>query len=152
VSSLHRDPYENIYTVIRGKKIFKLLPPTYRGKIVYKEFPVVRCHFNQSIKKWERKAEKGIDSVRWIENGVEGVEAEPIIVEVEPGETLYLPAGWFHQVHQEDITRHFLKWTFPQPDISPNEELSILGKCLATVRKYRHLQKQLYSKTKKQGI
>jgi len=104
VSSLHRDPYENIYTVIRGKKIFKLFPPTYRGKIVYKEFPVVRCYYNQSISKWERKTEKGIDSVRWIENGVDGVDASPIIVEVKPGETLYLPAGWFHQVYQEDIT------------------------------------------------
>jgi jumonji domain-containing protein 7 len=36
ISSLHRDPYENIYTVIRGKKIFKLYPPTTRGRIIYK--------------------------------------------------------------------------------------------------------------------
>ena len=42
VSSLHRDPYENIYTVIQGSKSFKLFPPTARGKIVYQEFPVVR--------------------------------------------------------------------------------------------------------------
>ena len=104
MSSLHRDPYENIYTVICGKKIFKLFPPTSRGKIIYKEFPVVRCHFNQSLRKWEKKHEKGIDSVKWIENGVDGVASEPMIVEVNPGETLYLPAGWFHQVHQEDNT------------------------------------------------
>ena len=31
ISSLHRDPYENIYSVIKGKKIFKLFPPTDRG-------------------------------------------------------------------------------------------------------------------------
>eukprot|EP00954_Amorphochlora_amoebiformis_P008897 691023-Amorphochlora_amoeboformis.AAC.4 len=28
VSSLHRDPYENIYCVIRGSKTFTLLPPS----------------------------------------------------------------------------------------------------------------------------
>lgn len=102
VSSLHRDPYENIYTVIRGKKIFKLFPPTFRGKIIYREFPVVRCHFNGEI--WERKSEAGIDTVKWIENGAEGVPIDPMVVEVGPGETLYLPAGWFHQVHQTDET------------------------------------------------
>jgi len=94
VSSLHRDPYENIYTVIRGTKIFKLFPPTARGKITYKEFPVVRYKYDNG---WITVKEPGIETVRWIENGVAGVDHPPIIVKVEPGETLYLPAGWFHQ-------------------------------------------------------
>jgi jumonji domain-containing protein 7 len=28
VSSLHKDPYENFYAVVKGQKIFTLLPPT----------------------------------------------------------------------------------------------------------------------------
>jgi len=42
ISSLHRDPYENIYSVIKGKKIFKLFPPTDRGFIKYENFKVMR--------------------------------------------------------------------------------------------------------------
>jgi len=29
VSSLHKDPYENIYCVINGEKHFTLIPPVY---------------------------------------------------------------------------------------------------------------------------
>lgn len=102
ISSLHRDPYENVYTVISGKKIFKLFPPTGRSKILYREFDVVRCHYDSG--KWTRLPEPGIESVKWIEHGADGVDLEPMIVELHPGETLYLPAGWFHQVHQIDCT------------------------------------------------
>ena len=42
ISSLHRDPYENVYTVIKGKKIFKLYAPTDRGFIKYSNCPVRR--------------------------------------------------------------------------------------------------------------
>ena len=31
-------------------------------------------------------------------------EIEPYEVIINPGETLYLPAGWFHQVYQSDDT------------------------------------------------
>ena len=53
---------------------------------------------------WKTVKEPGIETVRWIENGVDGVDHTPITVEVKPGQTLYLPAGWFHQVHQTDQT------------------------------------------------
>ena len=41
ISSLHRDPYENIYSVIKGKKIFKLFPPTDRGWFLRKSYYVM---------------------------------------------------------------------------------------------------------------
>jgi len=104
VSSLHRDPYENIYTVIRGRKVFKLFPPTYRSKIVYKEYDVVRCHFDNERKKWSRRPEPGTESIRWVEKSADQTGIDPITVEVREGETLYLPVGWFHEVHQSDGT------------------------------------------------
>jgi len=39
VSSLHRDPYENVYCVIKGQKRFTLLPPTDGVYLAEQEFP-----------------------------------------------------------------------------------------------------------------
>eukprot|EP00470_Lotharella_oceanica_P006117 CAMPEP_0170168692 /NCGR_PEP_ID=MMETSP0040_2-20121228/1641_1 /TAXON_ID=641309 /ORGANISM="Lotharella oceanica, Strain CCMP622" /LENGTH=305 /DNA_ID=CAMNT_0010407007 /DNA_START=430 /DNA_END=1343 /DNA_ORIENTATION=- len=39
VSSLHRDPYENIYCVIKGQKRFTLLPPTDMVYLAEQDFP-----------------------------------------------------------------------------------------------------------------
>lgn len=35
--SVHKDHYENLYTVIRGYKIFTLIPPTDQPYIPYSE-------------------------------------------------------------------------------------------------------------------
>nr|CAD7201188.1 unnamed protein product [Timema douglasi] len=40
ITSMHKDPYENIYCVVSGYKDFILLPPTDRPWIPYKSFPV----------------------------------------------------------------------------------------------------------------
>lgn len=105
ISSLHRDPYENIYTVIRGKKIFKLFPPTDRCFIKYETFPVRRYSLDTE---WKLLKEPGLETVQWIKGGADKVAKEssvtPIIVEVNEGETLYLPAAWFHEVSQVDHT------------------------------------------------
>ena len=40
---------------------------------------------------WTRETEG--EEISWIES----VNVQPFIVCVNPGETLYLPAGWFHE-------------------------------------------------------
>ena len=99
MSSLHRDPYENLYTVIRGQKRFVIYPPTDRVYMKYESFPVVRLKLVNGS--WSRVAEPDLESVQWI---AKKPEIEPYEVLVNPGETLYLPAGWFHQVYQSDKT------------------------------------------------
>lgn len=123
VSSMHKDPYENIYAVIRGEKHFTLAPPTilpFSGRGTYKN-----CKWNCSAdyKQWwledivgdsqedtqDNEASQGEDTV-WSSHNPDlsedyyrhfAPEEIPIFhVILKPGEVLYLPALWFHQVTQ----------------------------------------------------
>eukprot|EP00472_Partenskyella_glossopodia_P001957 CAMPEP_0197519536 /NCGR_PEP_ID=MMETSP1318-20131121/4804_1 /TAXON_ID=552666 /ORGANISM="Partenskyella glossopodia, Strain RCC365" /LENGTH=366 /DNA_ID=CAMNT_0043070565 /DNA_START=58 /DNA_END=1158 /DNA_ORIENTATION=- len=47
VSSLHRDPYENMYAVIQGQKTFTLLPPTDGPYLSEQAFPAARYHLDK---------------------------------------------------------------------------------------------------------
>jgi peptidyl-lysine (3S)-dioxygenase / protease len=42
--------------------------------------------------------------------------AHPITISIEAGETLYLPAGWWHHVRQSEETTIALNWWY---DIEP---------------------------------
>lgn len=44
--------------------------------------------------------------------GVLPPEAHPIQVILHPGETLYLPAGWWHHVRQSEDTTIALNWWY----------------------------------------
>ncbi|KAJ7095389.1 cupin-like domain-containing protein [Mycena belliarum] len=109
ITSIHSDPYENIYTVVRGSKHFTLLPPTEGWCLQERIYPHA---------KWTRKSPDAAltmipspdVSIRWasvIDPHTPGKlpsDAHPLRVTVEAGETLYLPSGWWHHVSQEDKT------------------------------------------------
>jgi len=111
VTSIHSDPYENIYTVVRGSKHFTLLPPTDGWSLKERMYP----HGT-----WERKipgsgltltpSPPNVSPIRWssIANpdvpGNVPPEAHPIQITVDAGEALYLPPGWWHHVRQDDNT------------------------------------------------
>ena len=67
-------------------------------------FLIELFNFDQEHKKWSRRPEPGTESVRWVEKSADETGIDPITVEVQEGETLYLPVGWFHEVHQSDGT------------------------------------------------
>ena len=62
VSSLHRDPYENLYTVIQGQKRFVIYPPTDRVYIKYKKVNVVRLRKDENG--WSRVPEPGLSDIQ----------------------------------------------------------------------------------------
>ncbi|KAJ7781235.1 cupin-like domain-containing protein [Mycena metata] len=110
VTSIHSDPYENIYTVVRGSKQFTLLPPTEGSYLRERMYP----HGT-----WTRQGtEAGLTltpstnapPIRWssvIDPDIPGnlpPDAHPICITLEPGETLYLPPGWWHHVRQTNNT------------------------------------------------
>ena len=107
VSSLHKDPYENIYAVVTGQKRFRLLPPTsqpFLHEQLYKQ-----AVYNKG-EEWEVKP-LDEDSIPWIPVDLGDMDLKkfpklqhvrPITVTVSAGELLYLPALWYHQVEQED--------------------------------------------------
>ncbi|KAI0921861.1 hypothetical protein AcW1_004276 [Taiwanofungus camphoratus] len=111
VTSIHSDPYENIYTVIRGAKHFTLLPPTEGWCLEEHTYPQARYTRSPVSSQLELElSDTTTPTVRWssvTDPTVPGAlppEAHPIDITVRAGETLYLPAGWWHYVRQSEIT------------------------------------------------
>ncbi|TFL06008.1 Clavaminate synthase-like protein [Pterulicium gracile] len=118
-TSIHSDPYENIYTVVRGAKHFLLLPPT--------EGWCVQEHLHPHAT-YERSPEDGrlslapsnesVPPVRWAsvtdphlpDSLPDG--AHPIEVTLHAGDTLYLPVGWWHHVRQSHGVTIALNWWY----------------------------------------
>jgi len=99
VSSLHQDPYENMYCVLRGEKHFTLLPPTAEPWITKPQFR--QAHWEKLSNGWEIVDDDEENKVPWVTTDPNDIEmSPPIKVVVKKGETLYLPALWYHQVSQ----------------------------------------------------
>lgn len=131
VSVVHRDTsYENMYCVLKGQKVFHLLPPCVAPFMGECEFLNARHEKDWETGKWKIELEKlqsnddGIPNVTpWIELDVADPEAACKIcpefahvkdmilrVEVNEGECLYLPAGWYHRVTQTRPTLAVNYW------------------------------------------
>jgi jumonji domain-containing protein 7 len=106
VTSLHKDHYENIYCVLRGRKIFTLFPPmelpylheTAFESAQYKQlsddsFTIVPCEPRHS-RPWIPVDPAKPDFQRF----PLFKHARAITVEVNEGDVFYLPSLWFHQV------------------------------------------------------
>ncbi|CAD7086264.1 unnamed protein product [Hermetia illucens] len=111
VSSMHKDPYENIYCVISGYKDFILIPPVDMCFVPRKKYPT-------GIYKTSSNGEMYIEPV--IEDDAaletEWVSIDPLNPEIEKfpnyekanvfeirvnsGDILYLPSLWYHHVRQ----------------------------------------------------
>ncbi|KAG8755365.1 hypothetical protein FRC12_010911 [Ceratobasidium sp. 428] len=99
VTSVHSDPYENIYTVIRGAKHFILLPPTEGYTLHEQRVPHARYTRPNPSSPLHLEPLKPPSTVRWA--AVDPFEHEHALhVTVQEGQSLYLPAGWWHRVAQ----------------------------------------------------
>ncbi|TCD66984.1 hypothetical protein EIP91_000664 [Steccherinum ochraceum] len=118
ITSIHSDPYENIYTVIRGSKTFTLFPPTEGWCMAVHEQPYVErtyphAQYQRNSPHSPLKLVPSSDTtpaIRWssvmdpTSPGSLDSEAHPIEITVSAGESLYLPAGWWHYVRQSGVT------------------------------------------------
>lgn len=110
VTSMHKDPYENIYCVIDGYKDFILIPPVDLPYVPYKNYPVKK-YKNVTPHHFDIADSNDPESIFWIAadplNG-DLMEVFPDFyrkarkfhVRVEKGDILYLPSLWFHHVRQ----------------------------------------------------
>jgi len=108
VTSMHKDPYENLYTVIQGQKDFILLPPTDLPYLPYENFQAA-TYKETKEGDFEVIDEEKAQKVPWIDIDPLAPDlkrcptyrqASPLHVSVRAGETLYLPSLWFHHVRQ----------------------------------------------------
>ena len=116
ITSTHRDPYENLYLVLKGSKIFTLWPPVDEVCLDVQMVRTGRYHFDPESgfsvvidgaenNEWPRK-------IPWVpidpdidRKVLEGSHplyqyARPRKVALSEGQMLYLPAGWYHHVSQ----------------------------------------------------
>ena len=124
VSSTHKDPYENLYAVVQGVKVFTLLPPGDAPWLGIAPAPHGQYATEGGAGGWHAQLSSGsarsehacgchASTVPWV--GVDPcsasaaqshppfTHASPVTVAVRPGETLYLPALWYHRVTQEGL-------------------------------------------------
>ena len=106
--SVHKDPYENIYCVVRGYKDFILHPPSDLPWLYYREFePAVYERLNGKL---QPVPAKSLLPVPWIsvdpllpdstKHPLYSSHSTPVRCRVEAGDVLYLPSLWFHHLRQ----------------------------------------------------
>ncbi|GAA6046352.1 hypothetical protein JCM3770_004878 [Rhodotorula araucariae] len=115
-TSLHKDPYQNIYMVVRGTKTFTLFPPSEAYCMHEALFPHATYAFDASTSTFTLERTSPALSLPWIPinplapmaAGTDGAAAyprfalaRPLRVALAPGDMLYLPALWFHFVEQD---------------------------------------------------
>ncbi|CAM1154499.1 JMJD7 (predicted) [Pycnogonum litorale] len=109
VTSLHKDPYENLYAVVRGCKEFTLLPPTDLPWIPHEKFKTAQYKLLNG--KYVIIPDVNETQVSWIPldplrpNYIKYPQyrkASPVQCTVRTGDILYLPSLWFHHVQQSN--------------------------------------------------
>ena len=100
VTSAHRDrAFANLYLVLKGAKRFLLLPPTAPAWL-----PVASCvsaRWTKSSGAWTLLDDEPEQLVDWLDvPSLAETEPASAVADVRPGDLLYLPAGWVHEVHQ----------------------------------------------------
>lgn len=128
ITSMHKDPYENIYCVIDGYKDFILIPPTDLPFVPYKRYP--QAEFRYTDNKWDIVPVESVNMVKptstdidiaqnddYIQpSGLPWISIDPLSpnyfkypqfkrahvysVRLKKGDCLYLPSLWFHHVRQ----------------------------------------------------
>ncbi|ETN46133.1 uncharacterized protein HMPREF1541_00317 [Cyphellophora europaea CBS 101466] len=106
VTSIHRDPYENLYLVLRGSKTFRLWPPVDEISMPTQKVRTGSYRFRQEGKVSRFEVDLDPDGeIPWVDHDPLSISSEEVgkmrIVTVQPGQMLYLPAGWYHHVSQE---------------------------------------------------
>ncbi|KFH46293.1 JmjC domain-containing protein-like protein [Hapsidospora chrysogenum ATCC 11550] len=107
VTALHRDPMENIYVQVIGKKHFVLLPPLFHACV--NEKLLLPATYARSGRGLDLRVDQDAEPVplaTW-DPDVPEVNAtefsslvKPLRVTLNPGDMLYLPAMWYHKVKQ----------------------------------------------------
>ncbi|KAJ3654453.1 hypothetical protein Zmor_013641 [Zophobas morio] len=108
ITSMHKDPYENIYCVLDGFKDFILIPPTDLPYVPHRTYPVGT--YRDVISKTSNIEDKQTEKIEWVavdplkkqhyEKYPQFNNATQYKIRVNSGDALYIPSLWFHHVRQ----------------------------------------------------
>ncbi|VVC99984.1 bifunctional peptidase and (3S)-lysyl hydroxylase Jmjd7 [Leptidea sinapis] len=108
VTSMHKDPYENIYCVIDGHKDFILIPPTDLPFVPYQNYLQAKFEYSE-YEGWKIDLLEEQNDLPWISvdplnpdlsKYPQFEKTHRYHVRVNKGDCLYLPSLWFHHVRQ----------------------------------------------------
>jgi len=108
VTSMHKDPYENIYCVVRGYKELVLQPPTDLPWVPYRDYKPAIYKENKDTGGFEIE-EINSSLVPWIaidptspdlDTYPEYANSTQFRLKLEAGDVLYMPSLWFHYLSQ----------------------------------------------------
>lgn len=97
VTSLHQDLFENLYTTVKGCKRITLFAP---DAPVYRYSPFSKLPNHAQVNP-EQPDYKRFPKFKY---------AKPIIVDLKAGETLYIPALWWHHLRNTEPTIAVSYW------------------------------------------
>ena len=106
-TTVHADLFDNIYVVVRGTKHFTLLPPQEGHLLQRRAYPAATYVPSEAAP--DRTGllltrDQPAASVLWSPVDMDAADSaaalRPVRAEVAAGETLYLPALWWHAVSQ----------------------------------------------------
>ncbi|MCF8256211.1 MAG: cupin-like domain-containing protein [Flavobacteriales bacterium] len=99
VTSLHQDLPENLYTLVHGRKRIALFHPNDSGHLYRNPFWHRHPNFSQVDPEWP-------DSARFPKFN----QTTPITVDLAAGETLYIPALWWHHLRNLELSIAMSFW------------------------------------------
>ncbi|KAJ3304881.1 hypothetical protein HDV03_002263 [Kappamyces sp. JEL0829] len=104
-SSLHKDPYENLYGVVTGAKTFVLIPPHSTPWLYRRFYPVSQLDSELQPRLLDPPQQTpwiplDPDSPSVLDDFPQFANAVSLRVTLYPGDVLYLPSLWYHQVGQ----------------------------------------------------
>lgn len=110
VTTAHRDrAFDNFYLVLHGQKTFYLLPPLAPAWLPSTE--CIQATWTKNVHDgWFLSDDTPRTTVYWLDADLKGsmgrpeANVSPLVVHLDPGDLLWLPAGWVHEVHQADST------------------------------------------------
>jgi peptidyl-lysine (3S)-dioxygenase / protease len=115
VTSIHRDPYENLYLVLRGQKTFRLWAPVDEVLMPTIMVSTGRYSYDESNDQpnFNVETDEGGEQISWVtldplcDRGSREAALHTDLLEkvhqvtVKEGQILYLPSGWYHHVTQQ---------------------------------------------------
>jgi jumonji domain-containing protein 7 len=108
-TALHKDPYENIYVQIVGRKHFVLLPPIASVCVNERQLPTATYKPPDDLENLKAVLDEPAEKIpfpTWDPDKPNEHQTEfsglikPLRVTLRPGDILYLPSLWYHKVSQ----------------------------------------------------
>eukprot|EP00127_Corallochytrium_limacisporum_P002989 Clim_evm36s144 gene=Clim_evmTU36s144 len=106
-TSMHRDFFENWYVVLTGSKTFRLCNPSEAARLSYNRYPTRQWKRDPLSQKWKLEELQDVKETPWIDETTVDRQHSAVVT-LGPGDALYLPSMWYHNVAQNAIDDDFV--------------------------------------------